>query len=283
MKIGYVTQYSEEEVKWAASAGFKCLSIEIKGDLSEIPDYKVKDIRKTFEKYDIEISSLISGTLNHLSPDDDKRKSNIQRFKRVMDFCQILGADIVSTNVWGNPDKNIEENIPSYEMVFGEYAEVAERLGIKIAIENCPHMKSYPIKIGNISLSPQAWDLMFKAVPSKSIGLEFDPSHLVWLGIDYIQAARRFANRIYHVHAKDTEILKERLDEVGIYGEGWWRYRIPGWGMIDWKKLISILLDANYQGNVIIEHEDPVFHGPRFREGLMLGLKHLSQFLADSD
>jgi sugar phosphate isomerase/epimerase len=279
MKIGYITQYSDEEVRLAAKAGFKCLSIGLEGDFLKIKEETVKEIRMVFEKNDIEISALSSGFCNHLSSNDEERKMNNLRFKTAMSFCHILGTNTISTNAWGDPNKSIEQNMPTYRRVFSDYAEEAEKLGIKIAIENCPHIHGYPIKIGNISLSPNVWDIMFKAVQSKAIGLEFDPSHLVWLGIDYIQAARKFADRIYHVHAKDTEIIKDRLNEVGIYGEQWWRYRIPGWGVIDWRKLISTLLDSNYQGNIVIEHEDPVFHGPRFKEGLTLGLRHLSQFI----
>jgi len=279
MKIGYITQYSREEVRWAAKAGFRCLTIGLAEDFLEISEEKAKDVQKEFEQNNLEVSSLTTGFLNHLSPDEREQKLNIQRFVKAMNLCQTLGTDVISTNVFGDPDKSVEENMPEYQRVFSEYARESEGLGIKIAIENCPHSQGYPIKIGNISFSPYVWDLMFKAVPSNAIGLEFDPSHLVWLGIDYLKAAKKFGDRIYHVHAKDTEVIQDVLNERGIYGDGWWRYRIPGWGVINWQKFIATLLDANYRGNIVIEHEDPVFHGPKFREGLILGLRHLSQFI----
>ncbi len=279
MKIGYLTRYSKEEVKWAARTGFGCLSVYGAEDLLNLSEDKLKDVRKEFEENNIEMSTL-GAYGNLLSLSKEEQKLNIQRFFGVMNICPILGVKAVSAAVWGDPDKSVEENIPEYQRVFAECAEEAERLGIKIAFENCPHVHGYPIKIGNIAFSPYVWDLMFKAVPSKAIGLEFDPSHLVWLGIDYLKAAKKFGDRIYHVHAKDTEIIQDILNEKGIYGNGWWRYRIPGWGVVNWQRLIAVLLDVNYQGNIVIEHEDPVFHGPRFREGLKLGLRHLSQFVA---
>jgi sugar phosphate isomerase/epimerase len=279
MRIGYLTQFSREEVRWAAKVGFRCLSISLEEDFLKISEKKVKSIRREFEENNLEISTLATGNLNHLSPDEREQKLNIQRFIRAINLCPKLGTNIISTNVFGDPDKSIEENMPRYQRVFGEYADEAERLGIRIAIENCPHIHVYPIKIGNIAFSPYVWDLMFKAVPSKAIGLEFDPSHLVWLGIDYLQAARKFKNKIYHVHAKDTEIIQDALNESGIYGSGWWRYRIPGWGVINWQKFMANLLDFNYEGNMVIEHEDPVFTGSRYKDGLILGLRHLSQFL----
>ena len=282
MKIGYLMKYSRDEVKWAAKVGFKCLAISFAEDLLKVTDSTAKNIRKDFQENNLKISALGTGMLNHLSPDEKEKKLNNQRFIRAMNLCPILGTNTISTNVFGNPDISIEENIPEYQQVFGEYADKAKRLGIKIAIENCPHVHTYPIKIGNIALSPYAWNLMFKAIPSKTVGLEFDPSHLVWLGIDYLKAAKKFGNRIYHVHAKDTEIIQDALDEKGIYGDSWWRYRIPGWGVVDWQKFFATLLDTDYQGDIDIEHEDPVFEGPRFKEGLILGLRHLSQFITQN-
>jgi len=65
-------------------------------------------------------------------------------------------------------------------------------------------------------------------VPNHRFGLEFDPSHLVRQYIDPIQTAWDFRDRILAVHAKDTEIIQPVLAKVGIHGQDWWRYRIPG-------------------------------------------------------
>ena len=86
-------------------------------------------------------------------------------------------------------------------------------------------------------------------------------------------------SRVYAVHAKDTEILEEQLGYKGIFGQGWWRYRIPGWGMIDWKLIFCALNDVGYNDSIVIEHEDPVFGEERTDEGLKLGLKFLRNFM----
>ena len=109
--------------------------------------------------------------------------------------------------------------------------------------------------------------------------MEFDPSHLVVTGIDYLKALRDFGSKIVHFHAKDTEIDRETLGNCGIYGKGWWRFRIPGWGDINWQKIFSLLLDIGYDYAMVIEHEDPVFTGERNDEGLRRGLKVLRQFV----
>jgi len=152
---------------------------------------------------------------------------------------------------------------------------------VKIGFENWPSMGGYPIKgMVNIAFTPANWDKMFDAVPSPALGLEFDPSHLYWLGIDHIAALKQFADRVYHIHAKDTEILDDQRNYHGILeSSAWWRYRIPGWGEIDWNEFISALNDIGYTGGMAIEHEDPIFAGPRRVEGLILGFKHLSERL----
>ncbi len=81
------------------------------------------------------------------------------------------------------------------------------------------------------------------------------------------------------MHAKDTEILYNRLAEDGIYSQGWWRYRIPGWGEINWQQVIAALIDVGYDGSIDIEHEDPVFSGEKMAEGIILGLRHLAQYI----
>jgi len=197
-------------------------------------------------------------------------------------------TDIITTNAWGNKDLKPADNIPIFAEVYTPIAKMAEEMGVRIAFENCPHYLGYPLTIGNISFSPEMWELMFEAVPSRALGLEFDPSHLFWQGIDYIGALRKFGDRVYAMHAKDTEIcedmkkkcgiLGKQLGAVSIWDSGWWRYRIPGWGKIDWQEIYRVLYDLKYDGPIMIEHEDPVFDGELRPQGLKMGLKYLRKF-----
>jgi len=156
-------------------------------------------------------------------------------------------------------------------------------------IENCP-MENW-VKFGlpgNYAYSPELWDALFNEVPSENFGLNFDPSHLYWLGIDHNRAARDYAGRIFHAHAKDAEVLPEGKYRHGVLGEqlgdnpwrsGWWRYRMPGSGGIDWKAFIGTLREIGYKEVLSIEHEDPEYEGSeeKIREGLRLGLRHLRE------
>src|SRR5439155_57107 len=79
--------------------------------------------------------------------------------------------------------------------------------------ENCPMIFSYDEWPGgtNLAWSPAIWEQMFETIPAENFGLNLDPSHLVWLMIDYERAVYDFADRIFHVHAKDMEIRREGL------------------------------------------------------------------------
>ena len=167
----------------------------------------------------------------------------------------------------------------------------AEDRNVKLMIENCPMGNWVKFGLpGNYAYSPELWEALFNEVPSESFGLNYDPSHLYWLGIDYIQAIKDFALKIFHAHAKDTEMLSEGVYQYGIFGRqidpvpwksGWWRYRMPGSGEIDWGLVIRTLQEYGYDDVLSIEHEDPVWEGSveKVQTGLKLGLKHLSQFV----
>lgn len=179
------------------------------------------------------------------------------------------------------PDQQLE----GFKQVYGPAANEAERRGVYLVVENWPNNGN------NLMFSPETWQVVFDAVPSDHFGLCFDPSHLVWLGIDYLKAARQFAPKIKYVHGKDTEWIVDGRDRYGIYGQQfpnsggpgrWWRYRLPGWGVVDWPAFLSILNDTGYDHLIAIEHEDPVWRGDvdRFRRGLLLAKQYLSQYLA---
>lgn len=283
MKIGYLTQFNEQEVIFASETGFACLELQdanpdSRSSVVRMSKEELRKIKDTFSRHNIRIFALTTGLHNHLHPDKEKRRKVNDYFLGLIEATAELGVKVLTTNAWGDPNKTVEENLPDYKQVFTEYAKRAQEKGIKIALENCPHLSQYPYKIGNIAYSPEIWERLFDAIPSEAIGLEFDPSHLFWLGIDYIKPLYEFKDRIYSVHAKDTEILEDNLARKGIFGSDWWRYRIPGWDRIDWKRFISAVYDIEYAGDLIIEHEDPIFSGEKRRKGLELGYRYLSQF-----
>ena len=96
-------------------------------------------------------------------------------------------------------------------------------------------------------------------------GFNFDPSHLVWQMIDPVVFIKEFGDRILHVHAKDWELQKDILHIDGVTGTGSWqrkdraaRYRVPGWGDVEWRRVMTALLEVGYDYVMSFEHEDPV-------------------------
>ena len=110
-------------------------------------------------------------------------------------------------------------------------------------------------------------------------------------GIDHIRATKEFGDRIYYAHAKDTEILHDQLYEYGIMGRalgegvrpygGWWRYRLPGYGQINWPQFMGALAEVGYDDVLAIEHEDAIWYGSHElnKKGLLLSKAFLDPFL----
>ncbi len=197
--------------------------------------------------------------------------------------------------VWTLPrnfrnDRSQRENYAAALESLRIVAAHAERQGVRVAIENCPFDGQ------NVICTPEAWDALFTALSSAALGFCMDPSHCVWQRIDWLRATREYARRIYHVHAKDAEIVSEGLYRFGVTGpqlgdprqedgwprHGWWRHRLPGLGAVDWNACITALADQGYAGTVTVEHEDPRWGGSaaRAQRGLANGCAHLAQLIA---
>ena len=306
MKLGFLTACLpkiklEDLVKWASAQGFQTLELAAWPAKSS-RDYQAKQInaarfskddansvKELFAKHNMEISAVAYYD-NNLHPDKKKRSSYIKHLYKVIDTAALLGVELVGTFVGGRPDKKVSQIIKEIGQVFTPILKYASDKGIKIMIENCPMDNWVKFGLpGNYAYSPELWDALFNELPDDNFGLNLDPSHLYWLGIDPIQAAKDYASKIFHAHAKDTEILNDGVYNYGILGQqidanpwksGWWRYRIPGLGEIDWQKFISTLQENGYDYVLSIEHEDPIWEGSedKVKKGLQLGLKHLKQF-----
>ena len=163
-----------------------------------------------------------------------------------------------------------------------KYLPVCEKLDVKMGWENHPNER-------NFASVPAAMQAVFDRVPSKRLGLEFDPSHFARQYIDPIRVAWQFKDRILAVHAKDTEIIQPVLQQVGIHGQGWWRYRIPGQGIVTWPEFLTVLLQVQFHGGIAVEHEDEFWDTPHSenlpdfpqqrKDGFILARRFLGQYL----
>jgi sugar phosphate isomerase/epimerase len=237
----------EDVARWAAEAGFEAL--EVHRPPGAPLDFAV----------DLEVSALAYYP-NPLDPDEAGRELVHAHLRHLIDAAARLEIGLVCTFAGADPRKTLDENLTLFRHVWPPLIGYAEERGVRIAIENCPMVYDRSLWPGGINLAycPAAWDAMFEAIPSPALGLNLDPSHLVWLQIDYERAVRDYGDRIFHVHAKDTEIVRDELYRRSILTPGWgWEHgRIPGRGEIDWGRFVGALRDVGYAGAVSVEHED---------------------------
>ncbi|MBR6558319.1 MAG: sugar phosphate isomerase/epimerase [Clostridia bacterium] len=288
MKLGYTTINDRSSYEMGGRIGYEC--VEINGmDLLNMSDDDIKGVVEMVNENNMTIGS-IGCSVSHLDADPQKKEEANRYVMRAIEKAHLFGTDIVMTNAYTDLTDTISGNIVKYKEVFSEYARAAEANGVRIVIENCPHMVREPIRFGNLAFSPEMWDVMFNEVPSEAIGLEFDPSHLVWQGIDIPRAIKMFKSRIYAVHAKDTEINHDNLGLVGYvagkvtkskFGGRFWNHRIPGLGDIDWKEFFRALYSIGYNGPVFLEQEDNVFTGDRAEQGYIFGYNFLKDYMLD--
>lgn len=229
-----------------------------------------EEAKAILDKHNITVASIMCGTPS-LQTAKEEMAEQLAQVSAVMDLCVAMGG-AVYTNAGPagyDPDKSLPENVAVYKEVYAPVAELAEQKGVKLAFENWPGR--YPFAPGaNLPVTPEAWGVMFEALQSDFIGLEFDPSHLMWQWIDPYEAAREFADKIFMVHLKDTQMFREKVKRSGTHMRGWWTYRLPGFGELDWHKFFTVFYETGYTGDMVIEHEDPVFSGDRRDEGFVL-------------
>ncbi|HMF14087.1 MAG TPA: sugar phosphate isomerase/epimerase family protein [Gemmataceae bacterium] len=231
-------------------------------DVTDFTDEDAARIRDLSAKHGVALSGL-GYYPNPLDPDADHRRAVVEHLMKVIDAAAKLKLGVVNTFVGRDPSKSVAGNWPLFRSVWPDIIRRAESRGVKLGIENCPMLFSKDEWPGgkNLAVSPETWRAIFQEIPSPSLGLNYDPSHLIWLHVDYVRCISEFGSRIVHVHAKDTRIDADRLYDVGILGLGWHTPKLPGLGDADWGAIFSALTDARYEGAVCIEVEDRAYEG----------------------
>ncbi len=286
----------EDVLKFAAENNFECVEVmcwpvgkaerRYAGvthiDVTDFSDSDAAEVNALVEKYGVKISGL-GYYPNPLVADAAERETYIEHIKKVIVASNKLGVNITNTFVGRDPSKSIEDNWPLFEEVWKPIVAFAESQNVKIGIENCPMLFSLDEWPGgkNLAISPQVWRRMFDSIPSDNFGLNFDPSHLVWLGIDYVRAIREFAPKFVHVHAKDEKVDPDALYNNSVMGLKWHLPKIPGLGSIDWGAFFSALSDSPYRGPVCIEVEDRAYEGSEadVKRSIVQAGHYLEQFM----
>ena len=221
---------------------------------------------------------------NHLHPDARERAARHDHLRACIDAAAALGVPTVGTFIGRDTSGTVADSLRQAEGLFPGFVAAAGRAGVRLVIENCLmsgwHPDGYP---ANLAYSPELWEWMARL----GVGLNYDPSHLVGIGIDPVRALEPYVGLVWHAQAKDVEIQPHRIDRTGFGGNAvyrsdpwdhaWWRYRLPGLGVVDWPAVLRTLESGGFHGVLSIEHEDPVRAGSTEAvcRGLLLAREHL--------
>ena len=208
-----------------------------------------------------------------------QNEEHAQAFATCIDACRLFNCDIVAGFAGALEDRPVNESIPQFKKVWGELARRAEDAGVRIAWENCDMGGDWKRPRFNIAHSPVAWEMMFDAVPSPNIGLEWEPCHQMVSLIDPLPQLRKWAHKIFHVHGKDATIAWDIIRQYGIRsGKQYVWHRTPGFGDTNWADVITILRMSGFKGSIDIEGwHDPIYRDELEMTGQVHGLNYLKQ------
>jgi sugar phosphate isomerase/epimerase len=198
---------------------------------------------------------------------------------KLIDAAHLFGCNLVTGFAGRVVDRPIDESIPRYAEVFGPLAKRAADKGVRLAFENCDMGGDWHRGDWNIAHGPTAWEMMFNAIPSENVGLEWEPCHQMVKLIDPMPQLRKWVGRIFHVHGKDATVLWDVIREHGIHGSKQFAFhRTPGFGDSNWTDIISELRRGGFAGSIDIEGwHDPVYRKELEMTGQVHGLNYLKQ------
>jgi sugar phosphate isomerase/epimerase len=303
MQLGFVSAILadlplEQVLAFAADEGFACVELmcwppgkadrRYAGvthlDVADFTPEKAAHVRDLVRIHGVNISGL-GYYPNPLDPDPAHRQAVFAHLRKVIRAAPMVDVRVVNTFVGRDHTKTLADNLTQVPALWLPVVKEAQAAGVRIGIEHCPMLFSDDEWPGgkNLASTPAVWRDLFRTFDAAApgvVGLNFDPSHLIWQFIDCGRAVREFGPRIVHAHAKDERIDRDRLYEVGVNGLGWHVPKLPGLGDVNWGEYFAALTDAGYAGPVCVEVEDRAYEGSRadrFR-ALRQSKKFLEQF-----
>lgn len=288
MKLGLLVRYKEEDLALLKALGCESCQLIVWPDDPLSPSNgsgpdEWKKARERLDAMDIEVSAIGSYD-NNLCADPEIADRSLYHLELLFGLADTMGCKIIGTFAGRDPEKSIPDNIPAFKKAFTPLCKKAADRGKKIAIEGCPMFLGWPFRGTNFAYTPESWDLMFDAVPSDALGLEYDASHLICQMIDPVAVIDRYGSKIFHAHAKDAEIEPVALQKYGILDARTTRHRMPGLGHGDWVAIVSRLKHVGYKGNIDIEgRHDPEYYGDREEEGLRIAVAAMRGAIAKAN
>ena len=235
------------------------------------------EIRDAIGDADVKVGAL--GMFGNPLEDQPLDRETLAGWETLIDNAHLFGTDIVAGFTGRLRGRPLPESLPRFREVWGPLARRAADQGVRIAFENCAMDGNWATGDWNIAHNPDAWELMFDALPDENLGLEWEPCHQLVYLIDPLPQIRDWASRIFHVHGKDATVRWDVIRTHGIFGKHpFVQMRTPGFGDSDWARVIGDLRLAGYKGSIDIEG----WHDPVYRDALELtGQKRALDYLKD--
>jgi len=293
MKLGIFTNLFgewplEQVARFVSGLGYEAVELPVWEGSRHLPleaalAGKGREVKKMLADHGLAISALchgVAGTLSMgpldsstdlwapgMSP-EQKVAYAVEQLKSSARAASELEVPVVTaligSHVWDKwyifppaNEKLYEEGFRLFAERWNPILDEYRKYGVKFGLEVHPTGIAY-----NIETAQQA----LKALDSRpEFGFNFDPSHLVWQLIDPVVFIKTFGPRIFHCHAKDGELQEDEVRRSGVIPTGAWtrpdrgfRFRVPGWGQVDWRRVMTALVSVGYDYVLSFEHEDPV-------------------------
>jgi sugar phosphate isomerase/epimerase len=265
----------EQAIKQLAAQGFESFSIMYWGHVSGDIAATASAVCQAAGESGTAVSS-VSVYGNPLSGDEAGAATQAG-IEALVENAHAFGCSLVSCFAGRVPGTAVPASIETWKSFFGPLVDRAEARGVRLAFENCRMGDTWKSGKWNIAINPDAWQLMFDALPSEFLGLEWEPCHQVEALAEPLAQLKDWLPRIIHIHGKDARINRELLAARGLYGcTRWYQSCLPGNGDTDWRELLRILVDSGYTGTVDIEGwNDAEWAGERELTGQLRALSYL--------
>lgn len=232
---------------------FESFSVAEKGakKLDDQEKEYLQSVAQACERLNVEIACL---KLNY--PLQAGNKTSVKNFRGMVEKLSLVGREVGCKRLLFYLEPGSQDNwTEQVEEALTPSLVALNKLGIRmmLSLSTPPCNRGRSLRSWR-STEPGEWRELLAAMPELS--LSFSAADCLWQGIDYLRILSGLVQAIEHVEARDVEVNRMLLQDSGLFGPLWWRYKMLGKGQVDWRQLIEALKLYEFQGTVSIQLDD---------------------------